>query len=80
MNATTCEKLLALTTRCELEQLEAHLQACLCSQVLNLELSVRDGGLMLRGRARTYHAKQLAQHAAMKGTRLRILANDIEVK
>jgi hypothetical protein len=34
----------------------------------------------LQGRASTYHAKQLAQHATMELVQLPILANDIEVR
>jgi hypothetical protein len=41
---------------------------------------VRDGGLVLRGRAHTYYAKQLAQHAVMDNHPLPILANEIEVQ
>jgi hypothetical protein len=37
-------------------------------------------GLVLKGWAVTYHAKQLAQHAAMDLTNRLILANDIEVR
>jgi hypothetical protein len=33
----------------------------------------------LRGRARTYYAKQLAQHAVMQVTEYLIQANEIEV-
>jgi hypothetical protein len=36
-------------------------------------------GLVLRGRARSYYAKLLAQHAVMKMTALRIVANEITV-
>jgi hypothetical protein len=38
-----------------------------------------DGGVILRGHSQTYYAKQLAQQAVMEATRLRILANEIEV-
>jgi len=34
---------------------------------------------VLQGRTRTYHAKQLAQHAVMEITELPILANEIRV-
>jgi hypothetical protein len=37
-------------------------------------------GLILKGWAVTFHAKQLAQHAAMELTRRLILANEIEVR
>ena len=36
-------------------------------------------GLILRGRSRTFYAKQLAQHIVMKSTDMPILANNIEV-
>jgi hypothetical protein len=41
---------------------------------------IQDNGLILRGQAHTYFAKQLAQHAAMEVTELPILANEIEVR
>jgi hypothetical protein len=41
-------------------------------------MALRDG-LVLRGRAHTYDAKQLAQHAAMESTTLPILENEIVV-
>jgi hypothetical protein len=47
--------------------------------VHDLRLVIRDGGLVLRGHAHTYHAKQLAQHAVMGATKLPIRANEIEV-
>jgi hypothetical protein len=40
---------------------------------------VTDRGLILRGRARCYHIKELAQHAVMQATQLPILINRIEV-
>jgi hypothetical protein len=61
------------------EQLELQLQRRLGSRVKDLRIVVRAGGIILQGRTSTYHAKQLAQHAAMDITRLPILANDIEV-
>jgi hypothetical protein len=47
--------------------------------VREFQLVVVDRGLILRGRAHTYYAKQLAQHAVMDATGLPILANEIEV-
>jgi hypothetical protein len=49
-------------------------------RVLDLCLLWQGAGLVLRGRAATYHAKQLAQHAVMAATTARILANEIEVR
>ncbi len=59
--------------------LESLVQRRLGSRVLGLRLVVRDDGVILQGRASTYHAKQLAQHAAMEMAGMRILANNIEV-
>jgi hypothetical protein len=63
----------------ELAQLEAQIQGHLCGRLVSLQLSLREEGLVLRGRARTYYAKQLAQHAAMRATKIPIRANEIEV-
>ena len=57
-----------------LDQLEAHVQCHLNGRVRDLRLVIRGHGLVLQGRARTYYAKQLAQHAVMDATRLPILA------
>ena len=61
------------------ERLAGLLQRRLGNRVRNLEVHVHPAGLVLRGRATTYHAKQLAQHAAMEEADLPIVANDIEV-
>ena len=37
------------------------------------------GGLLLQGRSRTHHAKQLAQHAAAEMSGVMIVANEIKV-
>jgi hypothetical protein len=61
------------------EQLESLVQRRIGNRVRDLRIIVRANGLILKGRAATYHAKQLAQHAAMELGTLPILANDIEV-
>ncbi len=61
------------------EHLELQVQRRLGSRVRDLRVIVRHDGVILQGRATTYHAKQLAQHAAMELADLPILANDIEV-
>jgi hypothetical protein len=61
------------------EELEALVQNRLGGRVRDLRLVVRPNGVILQGRTATYHAKQLAQHAAMEVSGLRVLANDIEV-
>jgi hypothetical protein len=63
-----------------LDQLEAQVQSRLSGQVRDLQLLLRDNGLVLRGRTRTYYAKQLAQHAVMQACELSLLANEIEVQ
>jgi hypothetical protein len=62
------------------EQLESLMQRRLGNRVRDLHILVRADGVILKGRAATYHAKQLAQHAAMELANLPILANDIEVR
>jgi osmotically-inducible protein OsmY len=61
------------------EHLEAALHNRLGGRVSNLQVILHDSGVVLRGRASTYYAKQLAQHAAMELAGLHVLANDIEV-
>lgn len=68
------------TDGASLEQLETMVLSRLGGRIRDLRVLVRDNGLILQGRAPTYHAKQLAQHAAMEVGRLPILANDIEVR
>jgi hypothetical protein len=63
----------------EVAQLEAQVQQRLNGRACNVRLALRDNGLVLRGCARSYYAKQLAQEAVMKTTVLPILANEIEV-
>jgi hypothetical protein len=63
-----------------LEQAEAVLQQRLNRRVVELRLLQRQGGVILRGYAFSYHAKQLAQHAAMHLLGLRVLVNEIEVR
>jgi hypothetical protein len=64
--------------KCRLE-LEARVLRRLGGQVCDFEIVITDDGVYLRGRAQTYHAKQLAQHAVMAATAIPILANEIEV-
>ncbi len=63
----------------EAARLEELVQARLSGRVRELRIQVRDHGLILHGQARTYYAKQLAQHTAMQASELPILANEIEV-
>jgi hypothetical protein len=74
-----CEQGIDPTTADGTTELETHIQCRLSGQVYDFRLVVTGMGLILRGRAHTYYAKQLAQHAVMQATGLRILANEIEV-
>jgi len=71
--------MIAETASCQEERLEALLQRRLGNRIRDLRIQMRPTGIILQGRAPTYHAKQLAQHAAMELACLPILANDIEV-
>jgi hypothetical protein len=63
----------------EEERLEGMLQRRLGNRIRDLRVVLLSAGLILQGRTATYHAKQLAQHAAMEFANLPIVANDIEV-
>lgn len=70
---------LEMNTSNHLSELETRLQGKLRGRVHEFQMLRLDAGVVLRGFARTYHAKQLAQHAVMTETDLPILANEIEV-
>jgi osmotically-inducible protein OsmY len=72
-------QLLADRMACQEERLEAQVLRRVGGRIRNLRVLVRHNGVVLQGRCATYHAKQIAQHAAMELTGLPILANDIEV-
>jgi hypothetical protein len=63
----------------QVADLEARVQFRLGCQVRHLRLLLHERGLILHGRARSYYAKQLAQHAVLELTDIPILANEIEV-
>ena len=60
--------------------LEAQMRRRLGSRVRDLRVVVGGEGVVLEGRALNFHAKQLAQHAAMQLADLPVLANNIEVR
>jgi len=60
-------------------EMEAPLLCYQTRQIRNFRLVVLKEGVVLRGRAQTYYAKQLAQHAVLTLMGLPILANEIEV-
>jgi hypothetical protein len=61
------------------ERLEGMLLRRIGNRVRDLRVVFLADGLILQGRTATYHAKQLAQHAAMELADMPILANEIEV-
>lgn len=63
----------------EAERLETLMYRRLGNRVRDLRVHLRPAGVVIEGRTKTYHAKQLAQHAVMELANLPILANDIEV-
>jgi hypothetical protein len=60
--------------------LELRIQRRIGNRIRDFRVDERPDGLVLRGWAVTFHAKQLAQHAAMELTNRLILANEIEVR
>ena len=63
----------------EVDRLEALVQLRLSGRVHNFRLLQRANGLILRGQARTYYAKQLATHAALNAVDPITVTNAIEV-
>ena len=80
MNDPTIEKCIDVTGTDAIKQLETELQNRLNGRVRDLRLLVRAQGIVLRGYAPTFYAKQLAQHALMAATGLPLVANEIEVR
>jgi hypothetical protein len=62
-----------------LPQIQERIQARLLGRVRDFQLVIQDHRLVLRGHARTYHAKQVALQVTRESTCLPIGANDIEV-
>ena len=63
----------------DVERVEAAIRDRVGSRVSEVRVTVRGGGLVLQGRSRTHHARQLAQQAAVEFADWPILANDIQV-
>jgi hypothetical protein len=66
-------------TAAALDRLADLVQGRLRGRLHDFHVDVRGEGLVLRGHVHTYYAKQLAQQAVMEASRLRIVANEIEV-
>jgi len=61
------------------EEIEAKVATRIGGRVRDFRLVVRGKGLVLQGRCRTCHAKQLVLQAILEVTELPILANEIRV-
>jgi len=79
MQGSTSANDIGLATADSITKLEEQVVNRLGGQIRDFQLEVGDYGLILRGRAFTYYAKHLAQHAVMKATALPIQANEIDV-
>jgi hypothetical protein len=62
----------------EIDRLAEYLRGQLSGRVRDLRLSARGDGLVLRGRAGSYYAKQLAQELVRRVTAV-LLINEIDV-
>lgn len=63
----------------ELDRLAVDTAEKLRGRVAELRIEPCGAGVVLRGTARSFYAKQLAQHAVMNGMQLPIVRNEIEV-
>ncbi|HVC93394.1 MAG TPA: hypothetical protein VND64_06865 [Pirellulales bacterium] len=62
------------------ERIAARLQSRVGGQVREFQMSAKGDGLVLRGQADSYYAKQIAQQVAMELSGLSIHANEIRVR
>jgi hypothetical protein len=62
--------------------IERHIERRACGRVRDLRVACSDGRIVLQGRCRTYHAKQIVQEAALDlaGGRPGIISNQIVVR
>jgi hypothetical protein len=79
MTTNTTEEDVDLVAPDGATKVEARVKCRLSGRLRDFRLLIRGEGLILRGRTRTYYAKQLAQQAVMEVTAMPILANEIEV-
>ncbi|HVK15227.1 MAG TPA: BON domain-containing protein [Gemmataceae bacterium] len=63
----------------EIDRLAVETGVMLRGRLAELRLELRDGGVVLSGTARSFYAKQLAQHAVMNGTDVPIVRNVFQV-
>ncbi|HZZ78029.1 MAG TPA: hypothetical protein VFE62_05905 [Gemmataceae bacterium] len=60
-------------------EIETRINGQLAGRVFGFRLLPTERGLVLKGSACTFHAKQLAQHAVMDATDIPIASNEIDV-
>jgi hypothetical protein len=63
----------------ELAALEQRVRDHLDGRISDVKFELIGEGLVLRGKTRTYYAKQLAQEIVMQASARPLLANEIEV-
>ena len=61
------------------DRLESEAGEKLRGRLSGLRIELYGGGVVIRGTARSFYAKQLALHAVMTGTHLPVVRNEIEV-
>jgi len=61
------------------DRIEANVLRRAWGRVCDFHVEVKDCGLVLKGRTRTYYAKQLVRQAATEAAGLPILADEVKV-
>jgi osmotically-inducible protein OsmY len=79
MHTKSSETILKDRSASIIEQIESRIRRRVGGRLSNLQVAIQRGGVVLRGRTQTHHAKQLALQAAMESSELPILANEIRV-
>lgn len=75
----TSEKRVSWPTDDSLNHIESKVLAKLGGRLMEFQVAEENGQLVLRGRATSYHVKQLAQHEVMELTATPIRTNRIVV-
>jgi len=79
MNERPSTQLRARRYRDLADRVAARVHHLMSGRVSDFRVHIDKRGLVLRGRTRTYHAKQLVRQAAMEVTGMPILADEVEV-
>lgn len=66
-------------TSATLDRIEEDIRRMFLRRVHDFHIEALDDGLVLHGRTKTFHGKQLIQHAVMKATEIPLAANNINV-